>query len=406
MNELKDDNSCALFTVCSICYLSKALVLAESVYKYEGKKLIIYLADKKTYIADYHFCELRWLEDEEIPGFNTLSFIYDVTEFSTSVKPFLALKLLNLHSKVIFLDPDICLYKNLNVIHEKLAQFPIVLTPHYITPKSNDTDQYDLAMMRFGSFNLGFFAVSSDPEGKRFLEWWSERCIKLCYFETQFGLSTDQKWVSIAPCFFPTMHISFNLGLNMAFWNLHERTLEKTNGSYRVNGADDLVFFHFSSFNSDNPSSISSRDHLWQKEGRADLTEICTGYANELAKYDHIYKKTKYGFDYMNNGLYISPTARRAYAAVMNDFPVDNNPFEYSGKMKQFIKKNYLVEKSNSAYKTAGLKDKSANSGKFNVIYMFLRMVLKIIGPNKFYNLSRLFVYLSSYRQNRDLWKL
>lgn len=240
-----DKTETVFFTVCSLCYLPKALVLAGSLYAIEEKKIIIYIADKKREIPAYEFCEMRWLEDENIPDFYHLAFIYDVTEFSTCVKPFLALKLIKEFSKIIYLDPDIYVYSKFDILYSLLNTYPIILTPHYTNPKSNDEDQSDLAMMRFGSFNMGFFAVTNNPEAKEFLEWWSIRCFKLCYFETQFGLSTDQKWVSIAPCFFKNIYIDFNPGMNMAFWNLHERYLAKKNKCYIVNDNAKLVFFHF-----------------------------------------------------------------------------------------------------------------------------------------------------------------
>ncbi|MDZ4098687.1 MAG: hypothetical protein U1E13_08280, partial [Methylophilaceae bacterium] len=201
-----------------------------------------------------------WIEDVGVPNCKILAFKYDITEFSTSVKPFITLQLLSRHDKVIFLDPDTCVYHSLAGIVGELNEHPIILTPHYLTPKEEEASDSDLAMMRFGSFNLGFYAVNNSDESLKFLRWWCDRCFRLCYFESQFGLSTDQKWVSIAPCFFPKLHISFNVGHNMAFWNVHERTLSKfTDGRYLVNGDQPLIFFHFSSFDDSDPRMLSRR---------------------------------------------------------------------------------------------------------------------------------------------------
>ena len=400
-------NKTAIFTVCSICYLPKALVLADSVYKYEQKKIIIYLIDKKTNInLDFDFADIRWIEDENIPDLNKLAFIYDVTEFSTCIKPLLTLKLLDFFSYVIFLDSDTCLFDSLKPVYDSLEKYPILLTPHYTVPISSKEDNYDLGMMRFGSFNLGFYAVTFQTEATDFLSWWSERCINLGFFETQFGLSVDQKWVSIAPCFFPNLHIMFDLGLNMAYWNLHERVLSRDSDGYLVNNQYRLVFFHFSSFNLKNHKVISSRPHKWNLTGRDDLNEICNIYAEKLVKLDNGFSSIKYGFDYMSNGAYISPTLRRAYASVADEFSDNVNPFDFGGKISSFVFKNYLLEKKNVSFKPAGFSDIPNHSRKFKLIYFFLRLILRIIGPNRFFNLSRLFVYLSSYRQNRGLWKI
>jgi len=260
-------------------------------------------------------------------------------------------------------------------------------------------------MMRFGSFNLGFFAVSRELEAKKFLSWWSERCINLGFFESQFGLSVDQKWVSIAPCFFPSLKILFNPGYNMAFWNLHERSLSKDGQGYLVNGESRLIFFHFSSFDAKNPLMISTRKHKWIDSGRDDMNDICKDYAKRLGENNHGYSSIKYGFDYMDNGWYISPTLRRAYAAVLDELG-ELNPFDSRGPMFGFIRKNHLREKGNEPFRPAGSTDLPRYSGRFKVINAGLRFLLRVMGPNSFSNLSRLFVYLSSFRQNRELWKI
>jgi hypothetical protein len=35
-----------------------------------------------------------------------------------------------------------------------------------------------------------------------------------------------------------------------------------------------------------------------------------------------------------------------------------------------------------------------------------MRLCLRLLGPNRFYDLSKLMVFLSIYRRNRRLWKL
>ena len=180
MNKITEHQT-GIFTVCSICYLPKALVLANSLYHYENKKIIIYIIDKKHEInLNFEFAEFRWIEDEKIPDLYKLAFMYDVSEFTTCLKPLLTLRLLKSFSSVIFFDPDICIYSSLEPIYESLIKYPILLTPHYTIPLSK-VDNFDLGMMRFGSFNLGFYAVTSQQEAIDFLSWWSDCCLNLCF---------------------------------------------------------------------------------------------------------------------------------------------------------------------------------------------------------------------------------
>jgi len=405
-NTLKD-NFC-VFTVCNLAYLPKALVLAESLLRFERKLLKIYIFDKKVDVElPRSLAEFIWIEDVGVPNLYQLAFKYDITEFSTSLKPFISLKLLESHEKLIFLDPDTCLFDSLAPVLMDLEKHPIVLTPHYTRPHSDALEDSDMGMMRFGSFNLGFFAITKSDEGLEFLRWWSDRCIRFGYFEAQFGLSTDQKWVSIAPCFFPELYVSFNLGYNVAFWNVQERTLSKvSDGKYLVNNEFPLVFFHFSSFDESDPGRLSKRFLADEHRNRKDLHELSFSYKTALDSHALPASKIKYGFDYMSNGDYISPTLRRAFACVFAEIPAEVDPFDSNGLVGKFARKNFLLEKYPIPYAANSYGDMSKNKNKFAILNMIMRLILRILGPNRFANFSRLLVYLSSYRQNRDLWKL
>lgn len=394
----------AIFSVCNLAYLPKALVLADSLMKYGNVRLKIYIFDKKIdFDCSNISADLIWIEDCEIHDFYELAFKYDITELSTSLKPLLTLKLLESFKKVIFLDPDTCLYSSIDPVLNDLDLHSVVLTPHFTTPHIGG----DIGMMRFGSFNLGFFAVKDTEQGLNFLSWWSERCLQYCFFETQFGLSTDQKWVSIAPCFFKDLYVSFDLGYNVAFWNVHERQLNKvSSGGYLVNDKYPLVFFHFSSFDENAPDILSKRPFLDKSKDRPDLVQIAREYNDKLQQFKLDVSRVKYSFDYMSNGDYISPTLRRAYASVVREMPTVHNPFDSNGIVGAFAKKNHLIERKGRPYVSAGYKDAKEHKLAFLLINHMLRAVLIILGPNRFQNLSTLMVYLSSYRQNRGLWKL
>lgn len=393
----------AVFTVCNLAYLAKALVLAHSLIKFKEVKLKIYLFDRQIDVAlPTELADFIWIEDLAIEDLDEYAFKYDITEFSTSLKPLLTLELLKTHNSVVFLDPDTCLFSALDSIWSDLASHDIVLTPHYVTPKPDS----DVGMMRFGSFNLGFFAVNKAPEAERFLTWWNVRCLDMCYFETQFGLSTDQKWVSIAPCFFPTLYISFNLGYNVAFWNVHERVISAgASGGYLVNNEYPLVFFHFSSFDEAHPELLSKRPFSDKLQKRADLLELSLAYKSALEVNKSSISETPYAFDYMSAGEYISPTLRRAYASVYKEFPPKHEPFNSRGIVAAFARKNHLFERQ-GRYQPSGFGDLEENRRKFVFVNVAMKGILYLLGPNRFMNFSRLLVYLSSYRLNRDLWKL
>lgn len=201
--------------------------------------------------------------------------IYDVTELATALKPFFLRHLLAQSGEpVIYLDPDTIVCGDLSDLFEPERCSKIGLTPHVLNPFPRDdytpTEQH---IMRAGIFNLGFIRVSRAHES--FLDWWSERLVTDSQVDFESGLFTDQRWIDWVPSLFPTEIIK-DSGLNVAYWNLHERHLDvgrttqnqlrKTRNpreltrlmgeEVRVNGKN-LFFFHFSGVDTSNVEVIS-----------------------------------------------------------------------------------------------------------------------------------------------------
>jgi hypothetical protein len=151
---------------------------------------------------------------------------------------------------VIFLDPDIELYSDLRWVEDALADRSILLTPHFIstaaylpgyggTSPARRLSQF----LRVGFYNTGFLAVRCDSVGKEFLamlgEVLREQALRVyCY---------DQSWVGLLGSFFPAnVAVCTHPGVNVAYWNLHERMLTRApDGRYFVNEMP-LKFMHFS----------------------------------------------------------------------------------------------------------------------------------------------------------------
>jgi lipopolysaccharide biosynthesis glycosyltransferase len=398
----------SVFTVCNIAYLPKALVLAKSLHEHHGQKLHVYVFDRKQQLKlPEEHVHIHWMEDLEVPNFYQMAFMYDIIEFSTSLKPYIAQYLLQNTNKVIFLDPDTAIFSSLESILEDLDQSPVVLTPHYRKPQPDTENESDLAMMRFGSFNLGFFAVRKSSEAEEFLSWWNRRCIDFSFMESQFGLSTDQKWVSIAPCFFDFLKISFNSGYNAAPWNTFERKItKKVNGKYFLEDGSPLVFFHFSNFDHSDPQYLNKRASSERNISYELLEELGIYYSRNLKAMESAVEKVPYSFDYMSDGSYISPTLRRAYASIKQELPHGHNPFDSGGPVGSFATYNNLLEKNNLKYAYPSLKEAAKHGRKFLLVYFLMRQALRVLGPNRFYDLSKLMVYLSIYRKNANLWKI
>jgi hypothetical protein len=399
-----------VFTVCNIAYLPKALVLADSLRRHAGKQLKVVLFDRKrTFKYPVDAVDITWVEDLGVERWEELAFLYDIIEFTTSLKAYIASSLLKRHEKVIFLDPDTCVYASLRQILTDLDTYPILVTPHYTTPQPSTRNESDLAMMRFGSFNLGFFGVRRSRDSQAFLDWWHRRCLDFCFMESQFGLSTDQKWVSIAPCLFEALKVSFNLGYNMAPWNTFERSVTRTSAgnAYIVNERFPLVFFHFSNFDPSDPQYINKRASCESGVMYPTLLELGEDYAEWLSETTQQVETVRYSFDYMSDGSYISPTLRRAYASIRDDLVSGHNPFDSNGQIGAFARRNHLVSDSTTTvYKYPTMRQAAKHGRVLAGVHGLMRVLLRLVSPNRFYDLTKLFVYLSCLRLQRGMWKL
>ena len=72
----------------------------------------------------------------------------------------------------------------------------------------------------------------------------------------------------------------------------------------------------------------------------------------------------------------------------------------------KFAKKNKLYMPKKLNHKNASVQNLEEHKVKFSIVIFLMRLILRFLGPLKFYNFSRLLVYLSSPRQVKDLWKL
>jgi hypothetical protein len=121
--------------------------------------------------------------------------------------------------------------------------------------------------LNHGLFNLGFVAFNDSLNAMNMINWWAERMQTKCFCNLKKGFFVDQLQMNLLPIFFDKVCVSKNMGLNMANWNLHERTLSKLkDGRYMVNEEIPLIFFHYSNFNPNNLSEIS-----WGRQNRFDI---------------------------------------------------------------------------------------------------------------------------------------
>ena len=276
-----------IFTVCSNNYLAQATILGKSIRVHEPEsKFIVFLCDRKNAAINYQGIADEVIEVADIePNFHSLMLKYNIIELNTAIKPRAVEYLFEIRkaAKIIYLDPDIKIFKSLDTLYHDLDQFSILLTPHIYTPVPIDAKKPgENTFLNYGIYNLGFLALKNDSTARDFAAWWKNRTYQEGYSKPAVGLFVDQLPINHVPIFFKGVRVLENCGLNMAPWNLHERLLSERDGNYLVNGKDELIFFHFSSFGVDSGELPLKHYDRYQMKDRPDLKNLYADYNEEI----------------------------------------------------------------------------------------------------------------------------
>lgn len=249
-----------------------------------------------------------------------MAMIYDVKEFATAVKPLLlkTLRTRGASEAVVYFDPDIEIFAPLDDIAELAREHSIVLTPHMMTPLPPDgLLPDDLMILRAGVYNLGFIAVG--PHSRPFLDWWSEKLARDCLVDIDHDQFVDQRWIDLVPVLFEHTVVR-NTSCNVAYWNLHERSLRWTGEHYEVDDKP-LRFFHFSGFDPKRPDVLST--HVAARPRirlpkYPHLSQLCRDYSHRLIENGYFHHADlPYRFDTLPGGVPVDHRTRGIYRTAL-----------------------------------------------------------------------------------------
>jgi hypothetical protein len=325
----------AVFTIITKNYLPQARTLGDSIKNFHPNlDFFMVLADETEGQIDLKKEKYPVIETKDmgIASYRDMAFKYDLVEFCTSMKPFIFEYFFNKYGyeKIIYFDPDIYIYSELNIIDSLLDDHFVILTPHLtqLEGAENGTKPAD-DYLRCGVFNLGFIAFKNSPKGRALLTWWRTKTQNKGYADFADGLYVDQKWADCFPCFDEDgIGIARHPGLNVAHWNMHERVITRAKDGYLVNNQD-LVFFHFSGFDPSNPDVVT-RPHGKGPvglQGRPEYQELFGGYRKKLLENQNGPSANSYAYSRFDNGVWIYGFQRRLYRSLADNGLTYDNPF-------------------------------------------------------------------------------
>lgn len=186
---------------------------------------------------------------------------YNILEASTAAKPWMIEYLFDLgFDCVVYLDPDVKAYSPFQEVVEVLESTDLILTPHITRPYPDPASPNDLDIRKAGIYNLGFIALRPSDATRRLLGWWQNCCRDNCRMAFDEHIFVDQSWMDFAPAFVPRTHILHHTGYNVAYWNLHYRSIDCSgypSSTPRMQDGSLLRFFHFSGSDPEHPHRLS-----------------------------------------------------------------------------------------------------------------------------------------------------
>jgi hypothetical protein len=242
----------ALYTSAALNYLPKVRLLFESVRAHHPDwELHLCLAEELQPGFDPGLPEgatVHPLSSLGIPAWRSWTFAHSLMELATAIKPFLLHALLDRVDAVVYLDPDIVVFSPLHEIVDGLAAGTVLLTPHQVQAAGDEADvvAHEMCTLQHGVYNLGFIGVPATPEGRRMADFWRRRTYSFCRDAIPDGVFTDQRWIDLVPAYFDRVRILRDTRLNVAPWNIAQRTMTgAVPDALEVDGKP-LGFFHFS----------------------------------------------------------------------------------------------------------------------------------------------------------------
>ncbi len=392
-----------IFTICTRSYIGLANALGASM-RDRGvvADYVIVVVDGDVAQATSPFG--RIVSAVELCGYEAAdwtarTFKYDLVELCTSIKArcFQALFAAG-HDKVIYFDPDIIVFDDLEAVFAGLDDHDVIATPHRLAYDS------DMAA-RGGVFNIGFLAARNGLAAGRVMAWWDARLDTRSLNDPLRGFFTDQKWMDHLPVLLREgrLLVSGHPGMNLAPWNLGERALHRRGEGWVASlrgheqAALPLSFVHFSAFDygllTEGKSDARSGETVAMMPEFSGPLDVLTEYLKRGGFLDHA--SIPYEYATYSDGRPILPGHRRIYLRLLERGDDIADPFSADGAFHRTLRENRLLADAGvrAGGKTVRGRELTAKLGRAaKVLDTVSRLAVRVLGYPRYAQMSKLLV--------------
>ena len=280
-----------VFTVATISHIHLSEVMIKSFCEsHSGFNVSIIIPDlsldNRSKVQSLIGGNIELLSPNDLGKMNvdSLRKFYNVLEFSC------AMKIVGFHffllrgEDVLFLDTDVLI---LGSLQRSLIDTPgdVLLSPHVFKPYPNDScSPNDLDIIRSGHINGGVILIRNSVEGKQVIDWLYSKVDSQWFVAPKAGLYADQLWLSILPYLFENaVSIIMDPGINVAYWNLHERQIRATTTDQLVLESGETVkLIHFSGFDGGGERLSKHSTRSLSKTSQEALATVIEKYRKDL----------------------------------------------------------------------------------------------------------------------------
>jgi hypothetical protein len=229
-------------------YLSRALLMIESLRRFEPKTPIYVLALSElceTVLRELALPGVRIIPlgelEQTYPELASIKTTRTLIEYYFTLSPFLPHYLFSRTEaeRITYIDGDLYFFTSPRPVLDSLGDASVAITPHRFSFEYRNH-------VKYGLFNVAWITYRRCAEGLGCLNAYKADCTAWCYDRVEDGLFGDQKYLDSWPGRYPNLRIIEHKGFNLAIWNAHNYMVRVKNNIVVVDD-DPLIFYHFAS---------------------------------------------------------------------------------------------------------------------------------------------------------------